>query len=429
MDDPNFNIYSILLPLDHYLTDFYDPEWNEWEQMYEVAQRLLTNRQTDEVRTVMKYLYEKYLYGDEVLYSFNKHRALEFVAYAASIDPYFVTHLASVDMMKLTNAWISNGSIHKYRYLLGKLSEVGYETDWNQMYNKVNQQILELEVCGDNASGEFYCILHGFLMIMTASQNYLERQTRFKLFNEHWHFFRHLYSIMVRRIIGMRFPNFAGVANNAKNSTDCIPYLKLIYGALVERFDELCQLGTKQKSLEKALVTISGVISANEQSDELDELCEILFPEEIREMLNTHRLPTYDQLRVENQALREQQQGLRRQIQEQMRQAEEKITQLTEALKAGVEAAIPVEYIEQELMRLPAGTAWDVFKTLNELLGANEIWRRYDISIRNKLIKRFEDESKPSAIGQMIGTQNNFGDINGAEALLQNKEITKLLNL
>jgi hypothetical protein len=96
---------------------------------------------------------------------------------------------------------------------------------------------------------------------------------------------------------------------------------------------------------------------------------------------------------VENLQLREQQQELRKQIQDQLQQTNMEIAKLTDAMKAGMEAAIPVEQIEQELMKLPAGMAWDMFDALYKLLGANEIWRQYDINIRQKLLDRLNAES------------------------------------
>ena len=410
--DSRYNIYDLILPLDGYLNDAYDLSWAEWNNMWDIAVKLIPTGLKPQERNAMRNFYNMFLLGDEKIYSLRKREALDFVAKVAHIDNAFIGLVAEMDMVKLTNTWIGCNSINNYMFLLGKLTEIGYETDWDRMYDDVNTKILELEVCGDNIGGEFYCILHGFLMIMTASQNYLERQSRFELFSKHWRFLCHLYSVMVRRIIGMGFPNYAGVANNAKHSTDCVPYLKLLYSALIERHDELCQLGTKKKSLDNAILKISEVMSNHEQSDDLDELCEVLFPEEIREMLNTHRLPTYKQLRVENQMLREQQRALRIQIQEQTRQTNEQIAKLTEMLKSGVEAAIPVKYIEQELMELPPETAWGVFKTLNELLEANETWREYDIGIRNKLKERLKLSEKPTTqniIYPQAGSTANIG--------------------
>ncbi|MCR5039716.1 MAG: hypothetical protein K6A94_10315 [Bacteroidales bacterium] len=52
------------------------------------------------------------------------------------------------------------------------------------------------------------------------------------------------------------------------------------------------------------------------------------------------------------------------------------------------EAAIPIAYIEQQLMEFPIDKAWEIFQTLNELLEDNEIWREHDRSIRSQLKER-----------------------------------------
>ena len=54
---------------------------------------------------------------------------------------------------------------------------------------------------------------------------------------------------------------------------------------------------------------------------------------------------------------------------------------------------ISIDFIEKELMELPPENAWEVFRTLNELLSSNETWRRYDIGIRNKLKDRLLQKS------------------------------------
>ena len=388
------NIFEeIIAPITAFLDESEKLTWQKWRDIQDTLLKLIDDGHTHELHEAMNNLYNRYLYADEALYNYRKKDVLDLVRDVIKKDEEFAEFAASLDMVELTEFWVNKGSTYNYMNLLNDLLTINIKSDWKSQIEAMNQKLLELEVHGDNVNAEFCCILHGFLMIMIGSNNHKDRQTRFEMFKNNWLFLRHLYSIMVRRIVGMGFSNFASVANNAKASPYCIPYLKLLYAPLIERHDELCQLGTKAQNLDKAIVKISEVMSHNEQSDELDELCEVLFPEEIREMLNKHRLPTYKQLKVENLQLREQQQELRKQIQDQLQQTNAEIAKLTDAMKAGMEAAIPVEQIEQELMKLPAGMAWGMFEELYKLLGANEIWRQYDINIRQKLLDRLNAES------------------------------------
>ena len=49
------------------------------------------------------------------------------------------------------------------------------------------------------------------------------------------------------------------------------------------------------------------------------------------------------------------------------------------------EAAIPIAYIEQQLMEFPVDKAWEIFQKLNELLQDHDVWREHDRSIRSQL--------------------------------------------
>jgi hypothetical protein len=261
-------------------------------------------------------------------------------------------------------------------------------------------------------SGEFYCILHGFVMIMTGVEDEYEQAELFHKLRKHWSFLRHLYSIMVRRIVGFNFNNFVGVINNAKVSPSCTPYLNILYSAIQERSQDLIRLGAKQKNLDKAVGYIEDLINKTDQNTDLDRLCEVLFPDEIRDMLNTHRLPSYQQLKQENGQLKQKQQELLTLMKEQTRQTNEQISKMADAIKQAIEAAIPVKDIEKELMDLPAGTAWEIFQTLNELFEDHDTWRKYDRDIRKKLKERMKATEKRNVV------QNNYN-----LELVQNKGV------
>lgn len=50
-----------------------------------------------------------------------------------------------------------------------------------------------------------------------------------------------------------------------------------------------------------------------------------------------------------------------------------------------LEAAIPIAYIEQQLMEFPVDKAWEIFQKLNELLQDHDVWREHDRSFRSQL--------------------------------------------
>ena len=203
--------------------------------------------------------------------------------------------------------------------------------------------------------------------------------------------------------------------NNAKVSPSCTPFLNILYSAILERSADLIRLGAKQKNLDKAVTYIEDLINKTDQSPELDRLCEVLFPDEIRDMLNTHRLPSYQQLKLENGKLKQKQQELLQQMQEQTRQTNEQIAKMAETIKSAIEASIPVKDIEKELMDLPAGTAWEIFQTLNELFEDHDTWRKYDRGIRKKLKERMKVAEKKKVVQKNINSQVFNGDITDSE--------------
>ena len=405
----------IINPLNIYLNDEKELEWWQWKDMKEDVERYSSTGHMSYIHDAITPLYKMFWNGNEQLYSPHKYKGLEIVKTIIELDDNFISWASQHNLMTLTEDWIQNGSVRKYMDVLEMIVGSRYETDWHSLYDDINEKILQLEVTGESMSGEFYCILHGFVMIQTGVVDVYEQAELFKKFRENWSFLRHLYSIMVRRIVGFKFNNFVGVINNAKVSPSCTPFLNILYSAILERSADLIRLGAKQKNLDKAVTYIEDLINKTDQSPELDRLCEVLFPDEIRDMLNTHRLPSYQQLKLENGKLKQKQQELLQQMQEQTRQTNEQIAKMAETIKSAIEASIPVKDIEKELMDLPAGTAWEIFQTLNELFEDHDTWRKYDRGIRKKLKERMKVAEKKKVVQKNINSQVFNGDITDSE--------------
>ncbi len=404
----------IIKPLGRYLEENEELEWWQWKEMKEDVECCCHNGQISTLHSAMIPFYEMYWGGDFLLYDPKRYKALELVKAVIEFDEDYAVWASSKCLISLTELWIENGSVRKFMDILERLIGSRYDTDWGKLYDNINEQILQLEVTGESISGEFYCILHGFVMIMTGVEESEVQQDMFKKFREHWAFLRHLYSVMVRRIVGFNFNNFVGVINNAKVSQSCTPYLAILYSAVLERSQDLIRLGAKQKNLDKAIKDIEDVMNKTDQSNDLDDLCELLFPDEIREMLNTHRLPSYQQLRQENGQLRQRQKELLQQMQEQTQQTNEQIERMTALFKDAVEASIPVEDIKERLRNLPAYTAWDIFNNLDKLLRTHKVWRKYDVPIHDMLQERLnaveERQDELAAAMKKVAERPTYGE-------------------
>jgi hypothetical protein len=225
---------------------------------------------------------------------------------------------------------------------------------------------------------------------------------------------------MVRRIIGFNYTNFAQLAQYVVGGQqDFDPFLHLFHAPLKERFEELVEMGTKRESLTRALDKIEKRMNNAQQSPELDVLCEVLFPEEFRSMLNQHRLPSYRELECEIDRIRVELDI----TQETMnRQAKEMATQLSAALKASV----PIDVIEQRLLIFPSTIALNVYMSLNTMLQIDAVWNTHSEGILQKILAKQQQELQLS----MNITAQPGSNVNGVvqqqtnNGILPNKQIT-----
>ena len=114
------------------------------------------------------------------------------------------------------------------------------------------------------------------------------------------------------------------------------------------------------------------------KSDALDALCDLLFPEELSEYLAKHRPKDARQLREEIARLREE-------LGETTRQMNHQVQTMADKMKALLEASVPIEEIEQELLMLDYNEAMGVFMQLNTLLLNNKAWVNNAANIRRKI--------------------------------------------
>ena len=103
-----------------------------------------------------------------------------------------------------------------------------------------------------------------------------------------------------------------------------------------------------------------------------------------------HRPKSYGELKEENA----QQALLLKRMETQTHKLEQQLEESTLAFKMAVEASIPVEEIQQRLLRLPIATAWDIFNKLDRLLKTHPTWRQYDVHIHEALEQKEADEEQ-----------------------------------
>lgn len=339
----------------------------------------------------------------------------------AIIDPLFGGWSSRQDLMKMARAWAVRGDGEEMLTLMNcMIQNDNYEPYCDKStFDEVTEELRYQRVNANSSSGEIFALLHAFIIIAMSPSRFGKRKELFMLMNRHWDFMRHVYSVLTGSIIGLGFPNFVGLANNLKN-VKYQPYLHLVYWFLADNADTLCSK-RQQKGMVKALTALDEIMDRTEPSHELDELCQMLFPDEVKEMLTKHPKTPYRQLETENQVLKEENSELKEEntelkkvhsqlsqqmasLQEKhddlMRQVERKQEEIAHEValqlqKAVEEDAIPFKEIEEELLALSPELIRIVWPILNDMLGGNEVWQKHFKSLRAKVRKREKEKDAP----------------------------------
>ena len=389
-------------------------EWFTWKYLKQDVEKMLSQGLAQELHEQMQRFYHCYLWRD--LESNSGWRFMDFVAEKDLLFGQWAT--GEIDLIELTERWIALGDSRTLLTLLTRLGQTGYETNWQQLRLTMDEKLRRMEVDGTRngmkETGYFYCLLHAFTMIMMSAHSVEDKIRLLSQFAEQWAFLRTVYSVMVRRIVGLNYTNFAQLAQyTVGGQQDFDPFLHLFHSPLKERFEELVSMGTKRESLTRAMDKIEKRMNDTQQSSDLDELCEVLFPEEFLNMLNRHRLPSYHELECEIDRIRIELNS----TQETMnRQAKEMATQLSAAL----EASVPIEVIEQRLLIFPSAVALNVYMPLNTMLQVNDVWKTHSEVILQKILAKQQQELQLS----MNITAQAGSNVNGIVQQQTNNGIT-----
>ena len=245
------------------------------------------------------------------------------------------------------------------------------------------------EIKGNQYSRAVYCMFHGFVMIGRTTFPWQEKIALYSQFCSHWFVLRFLYSALFRCIIGCRFTNFVQIPNQMKSRVDYHPYLHLFYATAMEQKEVICNRGAKRDKLEASLEEIR-VLASKEPSDELNELCSILFPKVWKNYIEKHRLKDYKELEEELQ----------------------RITAQVRTLAEQLSSMISVDVIAQKLLDLPPQTARAVFLELNAMLMGNEAWVKIQADLYNRILARTKaPEVKIEHADQVIAVAENNANV------------------
>lgn len=353
-----------------------------FNQMKQDVEKMISNGMMVDIHEIMEDFYEDYLWR-----KIESTKAWYFIDFVAHRDEFFGEWATDkIDLMKLTDAWIDRGDSRTLLSLLTRLGQTGYETDWQELRSLLDEKLRRMEVVGTREgfkeTGYFYCLLHAFTMIMISDKSVEVKMRLIEQFSQQWAFLRIVYSLMVRRIVGFNYTNFAQLAQYVVGGQqDFDPYLHLVYSPLKERFEELVELGTKRESLTRALDKIEKIMQNTQPSYDLDDLCETLFPEEFCDMLNRHRPMSYCELECELSKVRASAAAT-------IETLEDRVEDLASKYASLIEESITVGQIEKELTSLPTILSLPIWSQLNMLLAHHTEWLKQTGTIRDKILAK-----------------------------------------
>ena len=353
----------------------------------------------------MKPFYEKYIHLDTGIFE-HSHISLRLEIWnLIEIDPYFGQWFENYDLLDLAeNKWctVTESQYHIIFHLMKCALNGGYDNDWKKLADDFRFRLLSEVECGTPWSREVYAIMNGICMIWKSSADESEKMQLLDKMKNDWDFLKYLYSVMFRQIIGCSYKNFTQVANMIHFRSSYHPYAHLFYAVFVERADEFVKEKTDQKKIEKHLNKMVEVMESTPKSDDLNDLCNLLFPEELNEYLARHRPKDARQLREEIACLREE-------LGETTRQMNQQVQAMADKMKALLEASVPIEEIEQELLMLDYNEAMGVFRQLNTLLLNNKAWVNNAGSIRNEIYKLKNETKGGDTYNYAFGATHNDG--------------------
>ncbi len=388
---------------------------------------------------MMRPYYEMYLFADSIICNHEYPESRSFIENVIRIDKEFGIWASSQDLISATESWGEfmklkrDSSISYYfRLLRGLFFENKIYYDLEKLSKELDEILFNSETNADYKTGELLCVLHATVKILLQNWNDQKKLNTFDLLFHHWDFLKHVYSVMIRRIVGSRLANFASLTNIIEMTNDNHPHAQIYYCVLMDRIESLHLKEKQYKSTENALERLrTNILDKTKPSEILYELCDTIFPEEFQRILNDYRPKSYDEVESESKKKDE----LLKKVKEERNQLNDRLSAITHLLTQMAESSITMKEIEDELMKYPSGIAWTMLEKLNNDLSWNPIWREHYPEIRDKCSARLRDSANEQAKLMELASRPTYNYEAGAihddkrSQLLLGEERKKLVQL
>ena len=278
--------------------------------------------------------------------------------------------------------------IYRFFHVLEVLLESDCQQDWRALSGELKEMLFKSEVCYDYKTDEVLCVLHAFTMIMQQGWAKEKKKEMLDLLNQQWLFLKHYYSVMIRHIIGVKWTRFHKVAETVMSSSQSFkPHMHIFYCGLMDCVDELNLDKKHRREIDKICLQMQEELNrVKDHSELLYDLCDALFPEDFQRMLRENRPKSYKE--VEDESHRKDE--LIEQMQAQTKLLHKQLDKTEKTLQQMVLSSIPIEKVDDELMKYPPGMAWDMLGNLNAnpAICVQPAWRENYPTLLEKYRKR-----------------------------------------
>lgn len=356
------------------------------------------------LHSMMVPYYKMYLMGDSRLCCAGAK--LEPISHvmenAINDDDQFGRWASEQDLIVAAECWGDNMKlfekedrrIYRFFHVLTALFDADCRQDWAGISEKLKEMLFKGAVCYNYKTDEVLCVLYSYTMIMQQDWPREKKKEQLELLSHQWLFLKHYFTVMTRNIIGVRWTSVKKVAETVLSASQSFkPHMHIFYCGLMDCADKLNLDRRRRRELDKVIVQMQEELNRiKDHSEVLYELCDALFPEDFQRLLNEHRPPSYKEVVDESHRkdeLIKEMQALTKQLHNQLDKAEGMLQQM-------VLSAIPIEKVDEELMKYPPGMAWDMLSNLqaNPAISVQPAWRENYPALLEKFRDRLYEPIK-----------------------------------
>lgn len=389
-------IEEIVNPLDSYLNGYLTEKEVDWWQLKSCAYNIRheDDRGFWEVREALTPYYHRLLMADKGFFRNGNSDSQAKTSLQKLLEGeghYAGRILNDANLVQAAENWAEqlmsdNHDPKFFLWMMKIMLERDFHTDWDAVYDSLKGKLAKAQLSGNYKLSEMHCLLMGVTMIELTKFPRVKKNELFEQLRKNWGFMKYIYSVLINYIVGLQFDNFAALANTVCNRKASRPYMHLFYKAFKTKYKTLCPEGlidphngeSVRLQAERHLDKMEQIIKSTPQSEALNELCGILFPKVMEEVLKQSRPKTYEELEAA--------------VDDLTSRYNKVLEQLTNAVRDVESDKISADDLTAAFLRFPTQLALSLFGSMSTLLALNPTWQRYAPRIQELILAKNDED-------------------------------------